>query len=97
MANLISQFDLNDNGASEDATPPNHLTTEPPVVLFLTYTCSLAVDFDEFCELMTRPAGGGPIEAVREAARQALAAPSAHPSNQPTKPATRPTNPSPTP
>ena len=91
MANLISQFDLNDNGASEDATPPNHLTTEPPVVLFLTYTCSLAVDFDEFCELMTRQAGGGPIEAVREAARQALAAPSApttHPANQ----ARHPTN-----
>ena len=64
MANLISQFDLNDNGA---------------------------IDFDEFCELMTRPAGGGPIEAVREAARQALAAPSApttHPANQ----ARHPTN-----
>ena len=47
MANLISQFDLNDNGA---------------------------IDFDEFCELMTRPAGGGPIEAVREAARQVVEA-----------------------
>ena len=47
MANLISQFDLNDNGA---------------------------IDFDEFCELMTRQAGGGPIEAVREAARQVVEA-----------------------
>ena len=58
MANLISQFDLNDNGA---------------------------IDFDEFCELMTRQVGGGPVKAVREAARQALAAPSApttHPTNQ---------------
>ena len=130
MANLISQFDLNDNGASEAATPhprhssppwqssclltpghrttrppnhlatepprdltsrPLHLTTSPPVVLLLTYTCSLAVDFDEFCELMTRPVGGGPVVAVREAARQALAAPSApttHQANQ----ARHPTN-----
>jgi hypothetical protein len=36
---------------------------------------------------MTRQAGGGPIEAVREAARQALPAPAAPPTNQPTQPA----------
>ena len=53
------------------------------MVLFLTYTCSLAVDFDEFCELMTRPAGGGPIEAVREAARQVVEAEVGAPASPP--------------
>ena len=48
VADLISQFDLNDNGS---------------------------IDFDEFCELMTRQAGGAPIEAVREAARQVVEPP----------------------
>ena len=56
MANLISQFDLNDNGA---------------------------IDFDEFCELMTRQAGGGPIEAVREAARQVVEAEVGAPASPP--------------
>ena len=52
---------------------PADLHTSPLayVLYFLTYTTHpLAVDFDEFCELMTRQAGGAPIEAVREAARQ---------------------------
>ena len=80
VADLISQFDLNDNGSSAPATHPS----QPSYLLTHSPTCSLAyslahqplaVDFDEFCELMTRQAGGAPIEAVREAARQAHTTP----------------------
>ena len=80
MAGLISQFDLNDNGSSAPAThpsQPSYLLTHSPTCS-LTYSLahqSLAVDFDEFCELMTREAGGAPIEAVREAARQVVETP----------------------
>ena len=77
MADLISQFDLNDNGSSAPVahasqssyTCPDRPTCPPPVLFHVPYS-PFAVDFDEFCELMTREAGGAPIEAVREAARQ---------------------------
>eukprot|EP00320_Phaeocystis_rex_P019473 CAMPEP_0119087744 /NCGR_PEP_ID=MMETSP1178-20130426/142909_1 /TAXON_ID=33656 /ORGANISM="unid sp, Strain CCMP2000" /LENGTH=171 /DNA_ID=CAMNT_0007070977 /DNA_START=131 /DNA_END=646 /DNA_ORIENTATION=+ len=64
VAQLISEYDLNDNGS---------------------------IDFDEFCELMTREARGAPIEAIREAARQVVEpavspAPSVSPTPEPPAP-----------